>query len=426
MKKFFYWFCAGALLLAGGCSDDEESEQERKIAFADIVDAQSLYLTGTGGTRASDEELQPSALFKVTFDGATETVIFTDENGKPVDVKVQSFRRLSDSYIYMCLEISYSQWKHLIIRRNDGAVFEMDPLALGYNEYWSPIIDTETMVQTDYNENVYFDGGYIYKIYTHGNEVYATQINREDMRADDWLVDRRGNVLINEDYIRLVSGEFARHSGKKYYNEYYFYAWNDSEGFYTSGWDYSEEKWNGEERSYSRPYKLAYCRPTSPTSTFETIKTFEFDESHSFLLLVYKDKTVLFQQNRSKNGKRYRIDIYNKDRIELQEMEYHPLPEGISFDYYGQKYPHTGRYLYGMSESEIWRLDVETGVPEMLYKYDDEFVIKSMTVRNDIVTFTAFELRRGNDVVAEIYPDKTVKVLESINGDKIIYFERLN
>ncbi len=441
MKKFFYLFCAGALLLASGCSDDEEpeSEQERKIAFADIVDAQSLYLTGTAGTRASDEELQPSALFKVTFDGATETVIFTDEDGKPVNVKVQSFRRLSDSYIYMCLEIPishhYPQWKHLIIRRSDGAVFEMDPLAFGYND-WSPIIDTETTVQTDYNENVYFDDGYyiIYKIYTHGNEVYATQINRDDMyAADNWFVDRRGNVLIGG-YIRLVSGEFARYS-TNYHGDYFFYAWNDSEGFYTSGWDYSEEKWNGEERSYSRPYKIAYCRPTSPTSTFETIKNvFEAKSNRKeyadfyFMPLVYKDKTVLFQDRKSEyhKGKRYRIDIYNKDRIELHEMEYHPLPEGIRFDYYGQKYPHTERYLYGMSESEIWRLDVETGVPEMLYKYDDEFVIKSMTVRNDIVTFTAFELRRGNDVVAEIYPDKTVKVLESTNGDKIIYFERLN
>ncbi len=440
MKKFFYWFCAGALLLAGGCSDDEESEseQERKIAFADIVDAQSLYLTGTGGTRASDEELQPSALFKVTFDGATETVIFTDENGKPVDVKVQSFRRLSDSYIYMCLEIPisyhYSQWKHLIIRRSDGAVFEMDPLAFGNYNDWSPIIDTETTVQTDYNENVYFKNDYpyiIYKIYTHGNEVYATQINRDDMHVvDGWLVDRRGNVLINEDYIRLVSGEFARYSGKAY-----FYAWNDSEGFYDLDCDRVDSEKKGDQGKYSYSYKIKYCRPTSPTSTFETIKNVFEAKSYSewgagfyFMPLVYKDKTVLFQDGESKyhKGKRYRIDIYNKDRIELQEMEYHPLPEGISFDYYGQKYPHTERYLYGMSESEIWRLDVETGVPEMLYKYDDEFVIKSMTVRNDIVTFTAFELRRGNDVVAEIYPDKTVKVLESINGDKIIYFERLN
>ncbi len=423
MKKFFYLFCAGALLLAGGCSDDEEPGRRRKIAFADIADAECLYLTGTDGTRASDEETQP-ILFKVTFDGATETVVFTDENGESVDVKVDFFRRLSDSYIYLYLWIYKVGWKDLIIRRNDGAVFEMDSYA--FNTF--TIFDTETMVQTDYNENVYFDDGYyiIYKIYTHGNEVYATQINREDMRADDWLVDRRGNVLINEDYIRLVSGEFARYSEKKYYDEYYFYAWNDSEGFYDWDWDRVDSEKKGDQGKYSYSCKIKYCRPTSPTSTFETIKTFEFDESHSFLPLVYKDKTVLFQQDRSDNGKRYRIDIYNKDRIELQEMEYHPLPEGIRFDYYGQKYPHTERYLYGMSESEIWRLDVETGVPEMLYKYDDEFVIKSMTVRNDIVTFTAFELRRGNDVVAEIYPDKTVKVLESINGDKIIYFERLN
>jgi len=438
MKKIFYLFCAGALLLAGGCSDDEEWRRRQKIAFADIVDAECLYLTGTDGTRASDEETQPSALFKVTFDGATETVIFTDENGKPIDAEVDFFRRLSDSYLYFLLHIGNStnllSWKHLIIRKSDGAVFEMP--YYGYDL----IIDTETIVQTDYNENVYFFNRYrgtITKIYTHGNEVYETQINRDDMDVYGCLVDRRGNVWIG-DYIRLVSGEFARYERDYYsYYGYYFYAWNDSEGFYFSGWDDSEKKWDQKEHLYSMPYKIAYCRPTSPTSTFETIKNvFEAksDEKYnvglSFMPLVYKDKTVLFQQYESESkyhkGKRYRIDIYDKDRIELQEMEYHPLPEGIDFDYYGQKYPHTEKYLYGKSESEIWRLDVETGVPEMLYKYNDEFVIKSMTVRNDIVTCTAFELRRGNDVVAEIYPDKTVKVLESTNGDKIIQYERLN
>lgn len=433
-------FCAGALLLAGGCSDDEgsESEQVRKIAFADIVDAECLYLTGTDGTRASDEdEVTDPALYKVTFDGTTEKVIFTDENGKPVDVEVRSFRRMSDSYIYLFLVTPHWEYKHLIIRRSDGAVFEMDPHAFNKNgNYDDALIDTQTEVQTDYNDNVYFQrqsSNSLYKIYTHGNEVYGTQINRGDMWTRGWLVDRRGNVLINADYIRLVSGEFARYSRSN--SSEYFYAWNDSEGFYSSDWDSSESKWNQDERLYSIPYKIAYCRPTSPTSTFETIKNvfeakfFYWDRTtFDFMPLVYKDKTVLFQtdENDREEGKRYRIDIYNKDRIESHEMEYHPLPDGIRFEYYGQKYPHTEKYLYGKSESEIWRLDVETGVPEMLYKYDDEFVIKSMTVRNGIVTFTAFELRRGNDVVAEIYPDKTVKVLESVNGDKIIYFERLN
>lgn len=414
MKKLFYLFCAGALLFSGGCSDDGAWNAPR-IAFADIVDAESLYLTGTSATRASDEE-SPSDLFKVTFDGSTEKVVFTDENGSPVDVKVESFRRISDNFIFFSGIVASRHSSNILIQRSDGATFEVPW------EYAWTFMEPETTVQTDYNGNVYLGTnnypGSISKIYTHGNEVYGTQINRDDMEVypADWLVDRRGNVLINYEYLRLVSGEFARHPG--YYGEEYFYAWNDSEGFY--GWDV--EKKGSVYSGYEIFLNIKYCRPTSPTSTFEVIKTFEFDYYNpSFTPLVYTDKTVLFEI-----GGKYRVDIYDKNHIELHEMEPHVLPDGIRFEYYGQKYPHTERYLYGKSESEIWRLSVETGVPEMLYKYDDEFVIKSMTVRNDIVTFTAFELRRGNDVVAEIYPDKTVKVLESTNGDKIIYFERLN
>lgn len=431
MKKFFYLFCAGALLLAGGCSNDE-SGGNRRIAFADIVDAECLYLTGKSGTRASDEdEVADPALYKVTFDGTTEKVIFTDENGKPVDTEVRSFRRLSDDYIYVCLKLYYE--KRLIIRRSDGAVFQMPG-------YYS--IKDNALIQTDSSGNLYCQIAThhiidncssttypIYKIYPQGNELYLTQINRDDMYVpyddDHWLVDRRGNVLINDGYIRLASGEFARHSAGSTggYSNRRFYAWNDLEGFYepvTYAYEHRHEGVNSIHITTCYDYIIRYCRPTSPTSTFEEIKTFEHLERLSFIPLVYTDKTVLFDEY----GK-YRIDIYNKDRIELHEMESHTLPH-VRFEYYGQKYPHTEKYLYGMSGSEIWRLSVETGEPEMLYKYDNEFTIKSMTVRNSIVTCKAFELRSGNDVIAEIYPDKTVKVLASTNGDKIIQFERLN
>lgn len=419
MKKLFYLFCAGALLFSGGCSDDGAWNAPR-IAFADIVDAESLYLTGTSATRASDE-VSPSALFKITFDGSTEKVVFTDENGKPVDGKVLSFRRLSDDYIHtwLCLKPAYDYYYyHLLIRRSDGAVFQGP--GKPYVSSLEALTRDDTLIQTDNSGNLYFNSydREINKIYIQGSELCMAQINRDDMNVysswqADWLVDRRGNVLINDDYIRLASGEFARYSAG-YYRRH-VYAWNDSEGFY--GWDVKGSVYS----DYEIFLNIKYCRPTSPTSTFEVVKTFEFDYYPSFTPLVYTDKTVLFEI-----GGKYRVDIYDKDHIELYEMESHALPDGIEFSYYGQKYPHTEKYLYGKSESEIWRLSVETGVPEMLYKYDDEFVIKSMTVRNDIVTFTAFELRRGNDVVAEIYPDKSVKVLESTNGDKIIYFERLN
>lgn len=424
MKKLFYLFCAGALLFSGGCSDDGAWNASR-IAFADIVDAECLYITGTSTTRASDE-VSPSALFKITFDGSTEKVVFTDENGKHVDVKVKSFRRLFDQYIhfYLLFPTDYNYYipGQVLIRRSDGAAFKFDPQA--FVNYTDSIIDEDTLLQTDSADNIYLQPGNfgpLFKIFTDGNGVGITQISRDNMRPGGWLVDRRGNVLIDSEYIRLASGEFALYSippvrisgGCSYYDLDRFYAWNDSEGFYHC------VSVNPSDHTIPPFTRIEYCRPTSLTSAFEVIKTFQC--YGDFIPLVYTDKTVLFEI-----GGKYRVDIYNKDHIELHEMEPRPLPDGIEFEYYGQKYPHTERYLYGKSESEIWRLSVETGVPEMLYKYDDEFVIKSMTVRNDIVTFTAFELRRGNDVVAEIYPDKTVKVLESTNGDKIIYFERLN
>lgn len=455
--------------------DEPTPPEVRTLSFANITDAEVLYLTTRKNdtARTEDEKQEPAnTLFKISYDGETEEVVFTDENGQPVEgVNVTAFRQMSDKYIYMSFDlvtdyesipvgetttedpesgqlttqIEYEYrpiYKHMqaVIQKSDGAAFKIDPIQLGGDE-WTDIISERTEFQTDYNGNVYFIPQYsynIYKIYTHGHEVYINQINRSDMTPaintnyfTEWLVDRRGNVLINDQFLRLVSGEFATYEQIEYWssNPNIFYAWNDSEGFYNMQLPAPNPTETG---SYKTDFVLYYCRPESPKTTWEQQKVLSLDgyisnlTNNPFKVFICENKTILFHiQEEYIPG--IKITVNDRDNITIEQLTQYTYPAGIEFkNYCKERYPYQEQYLYGMSSSEIWRLEIETGRPELLYKYDDEFVIKSMSVKDGIVTFFAFELRKGNDVVAEIYPDKTVKVLESTNGDQIIYLERIN
>lgn len=437
--------------LMTNCTDDTENPSNPKgtgintVAFADIVDAEVLYLTGSNATigkRSADTETtdEPeNVLFKISYDGATERVIFRDSVGKPIDgIEVTAFRKMSEKYIYMAFDYMRKH-AQVIIQKSDGAVFIIDPSKLSnpnYGSGYGDVISLETDFRTDYNGHVYFVFQYrIYKIYTQGGNVYITQINRDDMypaiynigiNGDiEWLVDRKGNVLINKEYIRLWSGEFARYefiSLMVDVNPGIFFSWMDSEGFYCLN------KWYTEFPSTINDVTIYYCRPESPLSSWQEQKVFTIENANfndrDFHCFVYENRTVLLQLSEYGNVS-IKVTIFDKDNIQLEELPYFTYLN-IKFNYYEKnRYPSKEKYLYGMSESEIWRLEVESGKPELLYKYGNEFVIKSMTVKDGIVTFTAFELRGGNDVVGEIYPDKTLNIIKSSNGDQIIYLERM-
>lgn len=430
--------------------------------FAQIVDAKTLFITGASTSGMGVKQFSSNAdnLFKVTKNNQTLPVDFTSKDGHKLDsVNVRFIKNMSDKYLYMSYDyvteydtvemyegdsirylfVGQDEHAQVIVRKTDGAIFKIDPKSIpgGYGD----VIDSETEFQVDYNENVYFTGYYnetLYKIYTHGNEVFIAQINRDGMGRNSWVVDRRGNVIINDDYARLVSGEFARlpTNSNRYYRSPTFINYMDSEGFLQMRGDHSmnENKltlYIDFMQAQAPDMKWVEHRKLSD----ELANDVQFKGSYTYYnkcctAFTYKDKTIIRFHN--ENGQPYGSDVLwtvvlnNKNDIREVQSQKYDMPADVVFSYYGTMNPCSETYLYGMSRSEIWRMEIETGKPEMLYRYNNEFDIKSIDVRNNIVTFRAFELRRGIDVVGEIYPDKTVKIIESINNDKIIYLERIN
>lgn len=338
---------------------------------------------------------------------------------------------------------TYAYDVQVIVRKTDNAVFKINPTDIAT---FSIRIDAETLFQVDYNENVYFTnsggGGDLLKIYTHGKEVYIKKVNNNVWLSADWLVDRRGNVLINSMYARLVSDEFTRMPENAYDNMLlnFFINYNDSEGFIKLRGERGE--WNSATDRYHHNFYIDGMTAVAPTMTVAQQKHLEvisalpgqneiiyknanYMQYNPFGVYVYKDKTVISRLSH-KPGESWIVTLKNKNDITETVLPDLQFPENMVFSYFGTRFPCTEKYLYGMSRSEIWRLEIETGNAELMYKYDAEFDIKNINVKNGIITFYAFELRRAMDVVGEIYPDKTVKIIESVNNDKILYLERIN
>lgn len=367
----------------------------------------------------------------------------SDPNDKEEDPVLPETPTAKPDSLWYEFVVAETEKVQVIIQKTDNAIFKINLADIGTSQLISDI----TEFQVDYNENVYFtpssrDG--LFKIYTHGKEVYIKKVNNNEWVDDkDWIVDRRGNVIINSQYARLVSDEFTRVPEDAFKNRLlgFFINYQDSEGFLRlreeiGEWDYQDQEY----RSELYIDCIAAQAPTmimaeqkrlgkiSAIGAQDQLNRYEYDPmrlQNPFGVYVYKDKTVISRISH-KAGKSWIVTLNNKNDIQetlLPDQEY---PQQIDFKYYGARFPCTEKFLYGMSSSEIWRLGIETGTPELLYKYDQEYDIKSINVKNGVVTFRAFELRRAMDVMGEIYPDKTVKIIESVNNDKIIYLERIN
>lgn len=486
MKNLLFLFALLACFTAcskddGGNYDDyddyDDCPEIGTIAFADVTDAVALYITapvseGEVETRAALDTTAGNTLFKITGSGETVKVQFTSEDQDSVNQpQVYFIKDLSEKYIYMSYDNVYSydegayydeetdtysriwipNWEHtqVIIKKDDGAVFKIESKeSLYHYDYSDPynwyyvrydLITEETDIQVDYKGDVYiYSDGYIIKIYTHGKEVFLTPINRDDMDIDRnrWLVDQQGNVIINKTYTRLASGEFTRSPEIKD-NAKVFTVYGDSEGFYRLVYDSWYEDGYSKEQNW-----IQYCQAEAPAMVWKN--QVQFFENGSidhqwyatYRTFSYKDKTIVIARTSGYNSagiqSNIKLTIYDRNRVEEEVLEDCVLLEsgGSSsdwgYEYYGNTHPCTEKYAYKVTDQQIWRAEIETGKAELLYDYGKEYMIKSIKVKNNIVTCDAFELRRGNDVVMEIYEDKSVHLVESVNNDKIIYLERLN
>lgn len=246
MKKILYFFMAAALFC--GCKKDEPDPSAffASLKYADISDAQSLYVTSSGHTTRGDGENETDAptLYKITFNGETKKVEFVDKSGKPTDVKMNYVMNLSDKFLLF--NVGISAWDPFgeyfrevdyafIVRKSDGAMFapgliagadySMSPLmgffAMPYGKDPAAVVkDKSWQIQTDDNYDIYFPAGGVAKIYDDAaGNVFVEELVSSEMfshgSCEGYTVNGNGDVwMLNEcdktSLCRLNSGTFVR------------------------------------------------------------------------------------------------------------------------------------------------------------------------------------------------------------------------
>lgn len=243
MKKILYFFMAGALL----CSCEKENAPADpgkwllSLKYADIADAEALYVATETATRAGGDE-KPH-LYKITFNGETKEVEFIDENGNKASTWTNYVMNLSDKFLLINLgvRIEYEDYYKddeyaFVVRKSDGAMFSagmqteagasiMPPIMFFFRSDYGESDDISgrvgekaQLLQVDNDDNVYYPGDGIVKIYeTASRDVFVEELVAWEMTngssVKPWFrVNGKGDVMFmgtRGTLCRLTDGSFV-------------------------------------------------------------------------------------------------------------------------------------------------------------------------------------------------------------------------
>nr|MCR5045031.1 hypothetical protein [Treponema sp.] len=132
------------------------------LKYLDLSNAKSLYISGGSGTSAnisaSANGASAKKIFKITGTGHVEEVKYLDANKKEMSILNEpcAIEKINDDYIFVGFgPYSYSIQSSYIIRKTDGAAFDMKNLGkpvLNKNYTWK----NAPVFHTDKKNNMYY------------------------------------------------------------------------------------------------------------------------------------------------------------------------------------------------------------------------------------------------------------------------------
>ena len=237
-KILLFFALCGALVACSKGGEDGKKPTYGKVAKIDIVGAQYLYSTRTGGstsgtggsggsggasraTRAEDGTTEEK-VYKITANGNTNEVIVTDENGNEIPICDVSFLPVTDNIVMFSFSYAVAQDGDgpvlvyrgglgnycYFVRKNDGSVFEV-PTEFEYafvtNDQYTGAVVARPLMKDKF-QNIYTStykyldksAPDIYKITLTG-DIQATKITGND-KVKGFAVDYLGNVIYTNDF----------------------------------------------------------------------------------------------------------------------------------------------------------------------------------------------------------------------------------
>ncbi len=434
-KILLFFALCGALV---ACSKDDGGKKPTygKVAKIDIVGAQYLYSTRTGGstsgtggsggsggasraTRAEDGTTEEK-VYKITANGNTNEVIVTDENGNEIPICNVSFLPVTDnivmfsfSYEGVDYDITYGTvtlGHHCyFVRKSDGSVFEVpDQFTWAFDQFITrPLIK-------DKFENIFspsYTGPYsynsdIYKINL-GGDIKATKL-ASDMKSGGFgfmefhyffLADYLGNVIYQNDFdnykVITPAGVTFRVDNIVTVYEYsnqnifplpkrenggFLYRYREI-GYY--GYDYYVMEVNGDNEAVN----LTPLSELQPSTDFDPVV---LDDKIVFVPLYLSSQTLL----RSGGDSQSSITILRGD-LTIKTI----TDERLNDRGTGRK---VGNHIYWVGQTAIYDFNVETEAITTLYTLNANIQYGNFSFADGLIMFNMTDRTREKRFRCEI------------------------
>ena len=414
-KIFFFVLCVCIAFIS--CSNvvkngDDTHPNDSVLKFLDIKNAQNLYIsTSNTGTRSAGDSATTQKLFKITEEGYVEEVKYLDENKKEITISQQPtvIQTVNEEYIFVGFGSSDSISTSYLVRKTDGAVFDMTKAGNPVKN--SSDYKNAPMIKTDKKNNMYFF-------------VFSTVV-KVDLNGIDSLVAT--TIADSEDYVTYFDVDL---NGNVIYRGYPRDCIWKSNG--------SIQNLESMSAFWIGPDGYIYLNKENPLNEY-TIYKIIVDDSYNIEEIPYADFGGYNLYSRENT---FRVEI--KSRLlsissygEILELYNESVaPRAVRFDSWGIASITT----VGATENYYYIAGVDSNGKNFLARIDpkdDSYVnllpqggyeVHSFTVsESDGIIFTALRPSDGKEVIGQIGIDGgEVTVLDEKSGIRITYLERIN
>ena len=421
MKGKFFLFMLCVCVSFISCSHGTDKPDDRPAGFdalkyLDIADAKTLYISSADAASRSARNASTSQkMFKITESGYVEEVKYLDENKNEISISQQPavIQPVNDDYIFVGFGWRDSIHSSYLVRKSDGAVFDMTKV--GNPEQ----IQNRDWIQTDRNNNMYY---LTYISDTFSRKIVKINLNDSSLlgvttvsaSTDDvreFKVDWNGNVFYNE-RIRKLNGSFENCEPNFSFStswigldgNLYYLSYNDGQ-YGTSNYSYAIKKMEI-DNSYKINYEIC-----GYSDNITNLDAFAFPKT------VVQDKLFFI-------GGSEIYEVIN-DGADIRKVD-------LNLDMYIIQSTSTENFYYILGRDNnrntvIIKVDPKTDNYTLLLDQNNYEVFSFTASETDGITFNALRMSDGKKIIGQVgINGGEVTILDEESDAEITYLQRIN
>ncbi|MBO5731202.1 MAG: hypothetical protein J6R67_08395 [Treponema sp.] len=433
-KGFFFILCVCMTFIS--CSNVTEDKNDVRsndsvLKFLDIQNAKNLYIgTSNSGTRSARNAATTQKLFKITEEGYVEEVKYLDENKKEITISQQPtvIQNVNDDYIFVGFGWSGYVESSYLVRKTDGAVFDMTK-AGNPNEIYNDFKNSQR-IKTDGKNNMYFlsydtQSLRIVKVNLNGiDALNSSFISASTDYVDVFDVDWNGNLIydgysVSDSSHRLLRVRKSNGGLLNLSDVGAFWIGLDGNIYYSSN-NHEEYKnsENGEE-SYGYPIKKITIDLSSGDK--EEIYGYidDFFWTYGSFKINVKDKIYIIRDSLIS-------EVYNSNnsprKVSLTSLQLKSVTAVTSSENY--------YYVAGLTstnETVLLKINPDNDSFNHILPENEYEVFSFTASETDGITFNALRMSDGKKIIGQVgINGGEVTILDEESDAEITYLQRIN